>query len=42
MGKPNSKTVRNFKEKIKSLLILANIKADIDCKLLIVAPDYQV
>ena len=42
MGKPSSKTSKNFLEKIRALLLFANIEGDIDCKLLIVAPDYNV
>lgn len=37
-GRPGSKEKKDFITKIKKYLEMANLKADIECKLLIVAP----
>lgn len=40
MGRPNSKNGKNVQQKIKLYLDKAMIKGNVNCKLLIVAPDF--
>lgn len=40
MGSPTSKSSKDFKELLQDILKLAMLEGDVDCKLLIVAPDY--
>jgi|LakMenE01Jun11ns_1017448.scaffolds.fasta_scaffold8316236_1 hypothetical protein len=42
MGRPGAKKDKNFKAAFDHYLTKSNIKGDINCKLLIVAPDFFV
>jgi hypothetical protein len=42
MGRPGSKNDKDFQTKIDHYLKSSNIKGDINCKLLILSPDFFV